>query len=179
MPEIPNAAIQVQPSGLLGLLGLKNRGKFPEFLDLNLVPAIELLDWYAQANASVSISATINAAVSALSGGSVFPEFLVPAGEAWLVHEYSVVFNSSGITAASAINQASVARMTDIGGGAGALNTTYTSDVVSVAAGQRVATRIDRMMLLRPGDQLGFLVGPVTTAALPVTGTATFVRCKL
>jgi len=40
-----------QPAGLLDLLRIRNGGQYPQRLDQNLVPTVELLDHYMQTNA--------------------------------------------------------------------------------------------------------------------------------
>jgi len=167
--------IQVLPSGLLGFLQLKNGGQFPQTLNAQLQPTFDLLEWYAQLNAETIFSVSQNAAVNASSQSLSFPEFVVPNGQVWFLHEYIVGFGPSATGTATKC-QATVNRIS----ANGPISAAYVSDPEDIAAvGQRVFCHLDRIMILPPGSTCGAVIGPVVTAVIPFQGTVTISRCLL
>jgi hypothetical protein len=167
--------IQVLPSGLLGFLQLKNGGQFPQRLGDTLQPTIELAEWYVQLNSETLFSAVINAPVNASSSGNTFPELVVPNGQVWFVHEYIVGFGPSAT--GTATKCAGVMNRISVNGPTTAAYVTDPLDIATV--GQRVFARMGQRVILPPGSSMGFVIGPVITALIPVQGTATFSRCLL
>jgi len=166
--------LQVLPQGLLGFLQIKTAGGFPKTLSQELIPTLDLLEWYAQLNSETVFSAVINAIVSASASGANFPEFNVPNGQVWIAHEYIVSFGVSATGSATSC-QANIGRPAS----GGSTTAAYVSDPENVAANSRVFCHVDRMLILGPGSTAGYLIGPVLTAAVPTQGTMTFARCTL
>lgn len=158
--------LQVNPNGLLGLLQLKNRGQFPQRLDPNLQPTLELLDWYLQDNAAqVGESGLAIAAV----GATVVPSLLVPAGEAWWVNDYVV-------SAQAAAGQTlEFAGGWSIPGGASYQLGPYELTTVGLNA----RTRIDRRRFFGPACQGTVHVRQLVAGPINVNANARITRCKL
>lgn len=83
--------IQTAPLGLLGLLNLKNLGRNPKSMEDDVQPVMDITSLYLQGQVEDLPDMTL--ARTALAGGG-FSQWatpvLVPAGEAWYVHNYTV-----------------------------------------------------------------------------------------
>lgn len=96
------AVVNRLPPGLLDLLGIKNGGKNPGSLVDQLMPVLEMRDWYmTQTAAAVSAagSAAINAAGTYTTTGTTLT---VPAGEWWYITDFSCIVDASATSAFSA-----------------------------------------------------------------------------
>jgi hypothetical protein len=78
-----------QPQGLIAALGLRDMGATPRELSPTIAPTVDMLPLYLIGQRTSLISA--NAAVGV--GNVNFTDLVVPIGELWYVHEYSVVAN--------------------------------------------------------------------------------------
>lgn len=78
------------PEGLLGFLGIKNGGRYPDQLSSTLLPVADLLAWYANTNRQYFRTAINIAAL----GQTTF--FTVPAGEYWYVLHASFITGAMG-----------------------------------------------------------------------------------
>lgn len=81
------------PVGLLGFLGIKNGGAYPQALGADLAGTFELQNWYMQTN---SQSIQLNGNVSALGFNANW--WTVPNGETWAIHNCFV--NSQAVLTA-------------------------------------------------------------------------------
>lgn len=92
MPSLINRV----PPGLLSLLGIKAMGQNPVVLTDELRPTIELLDFYAGANAI-----RLNGSTGNLTGVGLFQISALqpPTGEIWLIH--SCFFRTNAVLAAA------------------------------------------------------------------------------
>jgi len=75
------SAINRQPFGFLGFLGIKNFGRNPATVGEVLAPTWDLADLYLKTNA------VWNGATIAVAGAGVTSFVTVPAGEVWVIHE--------------------------------------------------------------------------------------------
>lgn len=90
--EDRNRPIQLAPSGVLGLLQLKNNGRNPSTLMDSVQPTLDLWPQYLLTNGEQILSANI--AVNATGGaGPAVPDCLVPEGECWAVQLFSISMN--------------------------------------------------------------------------------------
>jgi len=162
---IPPPPINAPVNGLLSFFGLKNGGRNPQHLSEDLVPVIDLLDWY-QANgaeAAASASTVINA-VGFTSLGIV-----VPNGEWWFVQHFTVITGT--LTAGQSL---SVAPMWTDATPQAVMLGGYSPVLVAGDAG---AVRADRNFWVPPGG----IVGVHTTKLLltpSVTGYLRFSRLR-
>jgi hypothetical protein len=75
--------LTTRPEGLLSMLGLQTNGSYPQHLAYdNLVPQIDLLNWYLESRAEVNTPE--NFAVNAAPGNFV-TIWQVPAQEVWVL----------------------------------------------------------------------------------------------
>jgi hypothetical protein len=101
--------LNLQPSGLLGLFGIKNGGRYPQHLLAELAPQVELLRWYVTANARRyygQVTPAVTSAWALQTIGSLEPEpilgsstvLAVPTGEVWVLSDWSatVIHAASG-----------------------------------------------------------------------------------
>jgi len=72
------------PTGLLGLFGIKNEGKYPEVLNASYSPTMEMLGWLAASNARELISEQVTAFGTV--GVKFGPTGIMkcPPGQCWL-----------------------------------------------------------------------------------------------
>ena len=108
-----DAPINIQPPGLLSLLGIKTGGRNPINLETMVSPSIDLLHWYLMAN-SIELRLDATALVAqAASGGigitatspvnlSDGTNLTVPQNEWWYVEVFSVRGDLSGTVGNSA-----------------------------------------------------------------------------
>jgi hypothetical protein len=148
---LPGAApIQVQPLGLLSFLQIKNGGAYPSFLTRELVAQIDLEQWYLEMNSEHLGESPLALAAVGSTGSTVL---IVPNGEFWCVHEFSI---SIGLGGAQTINV----------GCCGFLCTggpfLQLGRMQSGIANENVRIGIDRKRFLGPGAQLGAQVQSIT-----------------
>lgn len=76
-------SINRTPLGLLGFLGIKNSGRYPQNLTGELVPTWDLAQLYLNASAQYAQFVTTS------TGTGYLPLFSVPNGETWWVTDFS------------------------------------------------------------------------------------------
>jgi len=143
-----------RPEGLLDLLGLQNNGAYPQHLAYQqLVPTLDLLQWYLEAQADF-----INTTVTPNSVGfHTGTDLTVPAGEHWVMLAATAVA-TTGATPSTVC----FARTNSSGGSILTLGTYGTGGV----AGTLTVCRTDNLgpWLLRPSVQIGLLCAQLGTA---------------
>lgn len=147
------------PQGLLGFLGIKSGGRYPDSLGSQLVPVADLLLWYANTNREY-VRTGIN--VAALAQTTFFT---VPNGEYWYVQ------NASFVTSALTAGQTFAGKICSTDA-AGLRTLIWSDDVPARTAGEVFATHTDGFFL-QPGDTLGIYTtqlaaGPIVTPILAV-----------
>jgi hypothetical protein len=80
-----NGPASTFPVGLLGLLGIKNNGKYPADLATTYVPTFDMLDWFTRSNALELISGQTGVITNVGEKAEATGKWLVPAGQAWLL----------------------------------------------------------------------------------------------
>lgn len=149
--------INTLPLGLLGFLGIKNGGRYPDELGSLLVPTWDLMELYTAAN---SVHRNDNVNVTAVGA---FTVVTVPEGEAWYVINQDV---GSATLAAGVTLQLSL-QITD----PSSIATVALSDPTNLAsAGQRCSASLPRPYFAGPGSALGLIAtvwgGGVTVCSL-------------
>lgn len=87
MPALPPPVIQLNPPGLLSLLGLKNGGVNPPHFIGEVAPGFELSDWYLRARQEIIQNAGFTPTNGVITGfGDV--QATVPQGQWWYVRHY-------------------------------------------------------------------------------------------
>lgn len=89
---MPSSPIQQLPTGLLGLLQLKNLGKNPSVLLDDVRPIVDMLPLWLMTSASQDPnghSSVLNTGGGSARGFATNP-LLVPQDETWFVHRYHV-----------------------------------------------------------------------------------------
>ena len=91
MTPLSPAVISKLPIGLLGFFGIKNGGEYPRSIVPTIAPTLELAGILA-ANYNENISVPCIAALGFVTGNVLATGLpaVVPAGELWLVTEFSV-----------------------------------------------------------------------------------------
>jgi len=131
------------PAGLLGFLGIKNGGQYPQRLATELLPTWDLSDQYSEYGAQLQ---GLNLQVTATG---YIAYFTPPVGEVWRIHDI-------GLTVQCAVAElflGSVARSQTAGG-----TVVPITDHLSVAASSSGVVVVPRVpMFLNPGDNLGVI----------------------
>lgn len=147
--------INKHPTGLLGFLGIKNGGKYPQTLSDVLLPTWNLADLYLGANQSAP--APVSIAVNAVGYQAYYT---VPDNETWILNQ-ATAFNFGSLTALQTLRMAVA---TTAAGG----NTVVVSDSGELAATVgRLTVGLHRKVIANSGDTIGILVnviagGPIT-----------------
>lgn len=82
---MPFETINKLPAGLLGFLGVKNGGRYPQDLNLTLQPTWDLQEQYFVANCEL-----FQQTVSVATGTNSYPAAIGPTqSEYWVVQDYS------------------------------------------------------------------------------------------
>jgi hypothetical protein len=160
--------IQVLPQGLLGFLGIKNGGQFPQTLLPDLAPTLDLLEIYLQTDHEVIFSGP----VSILAPGYIFINpFTVPQNEYWAIIDWGVEFP---LGAGEAIK---VALGYSLGG---TLCLLSDRTELSTVGGALMAVNMNkqRPILLPPNTSLGYLVSEIT-GTLDAVNTLRISRLKI
>lgn len=165
MAFVPNAPIQTIPPGLLSLLQLKAMGRNPTQLLDQVQPSIELRDWFFQARnfdesvlfPSIPFS---NTTVAARGFNSFGATAVVPNGQWWYVTHF---FGYGNLLATEGI-RLQMALLRPPTGIAMPLGTDYADNVTSARA-RAFASSAVVPFWAHPGDQFGFMVSDVATAA--------------
>lgn len=128
------------PQGILGFLGIKNGGQYPQKLTADLVPTWDMSQLYLNNYADyLSVDSTINA-----TGYTIF--FSAPQNETWFVTDYSLDI----ATGAGEAWQGCLARAT-----ANNVSQVRLSDDWTLAASTWAARVGPRNVVLAPGESLG------------------------
>jgi hypothetical protein len=154
VPTGQQTPISTLPLGLLGFLGIKSFGEYPQYLGGTILPTLDLLGLWSGAQATHANGIAVNAA---LGFNSV--SLIVPQTEIWYVTMGHVV---ATVDAAEAIKitgelQPSV--------GAGVF---ITPTVDAAASAGVVPATINYPMWFGPGDELGVRVSTLTGAAVAI-----------
>jgi len=162
-------AINRQPAGILGLLGIKNGGEYPRDLSNVLVPTWDMTDLYLL-NASEYLTRTDNATVP----GTIQTDGPVP-GEVWAVTEFGA--RTGNLAAAETIQFA----LGLFGPGTAPVYVPLTSvSSASAVAGDRAQAAILRPVRLNPGETLGVFITDITTVGnVPVITSLRFTRLRV
>jgi hypothetical protein len=154
------------PLGLLGFLGIKNGGRYPQELSDTLAPTWDLSDIYLNANAENRVDVL---AIAAL-GSQAF--FTVPAGEAW----YVIIASAATGTLGAGVTIELGLQTTD----AAALVTTALTQMSGArTVGQRCAVALERGIYLPPGSTFGINCTQLVAGPVNVTLATRFARFQL
>lgn len=159
---ITNPSINRIPQGLLGFLGIKNGGRYPQELSPTLAPVVDLFDHYSNTNREYQ---TASVAVAAL-GQTNF--HTVPVGQWWYCCHASLFTATIGAGAA----YAGVLCMIDASG----LVTTMLSSVSPAAGPGAVYTAQARQFWLGPGESLGVYTTGLTAGPISTGVSVAFAR---
>lgn len=148
------------PWGLLGFLGIKNGGRYPEELSAVLLPTWDLLELYTVANRTVTTprNATVNAV-----GYQAYET--VPNGQIWYATQMSA--NAATLTAGQALQFCLAS--TDA-----AATSTVALDNPNggYVAGERPTATLTRSVWFAPGDTIGIIVSRITAGPISVSFNA-------
>jgi hypothetical protein len=148
------------PSGLLGFLGIKNGGRYPQQLSDVLMPTVNMAPWYIQTNIQSRRATPVN--VTAVG----FTSYLqVPAGELWAIT--AAQWNSNAVLGAGVSLRGFVAAAQIDGVGfAGAALGPY----AAMTAGEVFVSgsTLQNPLILPPLTEVGFFASLVTAG--PVAG---------
>lgn len=137
------------PAGILGFLGIKNGGQYPQRLTADLVPTWDLSALYLAYGAQVAgLTSNFN---SIGYTQCISP----PPGEVWVLHDFSVAAQAGAGEAAKIC----LARAPNA-----AVNVVDISDQVDITASTTKVAVLMRPIILCPGDTAGF-------SAYDLTGT--------
>jgi len=163
--------IQRVPRGLLHALGMKGTGDLPHNLAETLFSSFDATQLYLQDNARTAYGNTGNITAFQTFFTSTTANMTVPAGELWLMTNFSA--NVQGI-----IGAANVGWVPFIGY---VRKAPYTANI-NFLAGSAYQPGFDAnsknaylgwngQVILRPGDQVGVVVGAMPTNALAANTT--------
>ena len=158
---MPN--INKLPLGLLGFLGIKNGGRYPEELSNILSGTWDLGPLYLDTNSENS------SAVLAIAGIGSQAFFTVPVGQAWWVRYGSA---ATGTLGAGQTIQLGL-QTTDA---AGLVTTAINQMSQSRTVGQRCATALERDVILGPGATFGINCTELVAGPVNVTVAIRFAR---
>jgi len=154
------------PLGLLGFLGIKNGGRYPQELASVLAPTWDLSSLYLNANAENRVDVV---AIAAL-GSQAF--FTVPTGEAWMVLLASAATGTLGAGVTIELGL----QTTD----AAALVTIATSPMSGArTVGARCAINLADPIFLGPGSTFGINCTQLVAGPVNVTLATRFARLLL
>jgi hypothetical protein len=157
MPGTPLAPIQVIPPGLTGYLQLKQLGHLPDVLLGEVRPALEMRDWYFQANVlyTVQLYGATPVTPNFVTAGSDFFRFQVggvdapvPPHQAWYV---DMAGADAGAAAATDTCQAILCKQDAAKTSILQLGPVF-ADVISSRAGRLFVVRADRSFWMFPGE---------------------------
>jgi len=157
--------INTVPLGLLSLLGLKEQGNAPNALLGQVMPVIDLREFYA---AQLVRTATENVNSTGTGGFTSVGTLLVPQNESWLLLNFSA-FRQLGV--GEAIDMATVVVKQGKG--------FQTGDFAAGAANQYVSTYQRSPEVLPPGSSMGIFTRSQTGASLAITFQAAYVPLRV
>ena len=166
MLERTSTPIQVLPRGLTAFLQIKAGGFNPSYMRDELLPTLDLVQWYLEENAEHLGEAAL--AVAAV-GVTEFTTLAVPAGEYWAVEEFCV---SCGLGAGATAKLASSMIMET---GGPSLNV---GPVEVGIATENVRTRMDRIRFVGPGARFFVHCQSVTGGPISVSGNLRITRFR-
>lgn len=135
------------PWGLLGFLGIKNGGEYPQTLAQQLVPVWDLKELYLE-------GASVLAGTASTVGATGYVAHLSPPpGEVWQVYDFQIV---AACGAGEAFTGA-LCRSRTSGG-----TTVNVSDTFSVAASTTGCKVTQRPFILTAGENMGLITYAVT-----------------
>jgi hypothetical protein len=173
VPDIlSNPTVSKLPYGLLGLLGIKNGGKYPGYLGDTIIPTFDG-NWMQLLLGSWGEEFHIAAGTTA-AGPGAFQSFntalVVPTGEVWYVGLMSVrVSTGAGETITTNI----ATRRPNAAAGS---NHISVSDPVSVIASQFADLRMPEPFYAGPGDEIGMWIQAASGAGPTVRPDIRFLR---
>ena len=148
------AVLSKIPAGLLGFLGIKNGGEYPQQLLRELVPTWDVASLY------YGFSFNYGQVISNFNAPGANNCAVPPVGEVWAIHDCSCAITAgAGEAATVALIRSPPTNLFTVN-----ISETVT---VGAAATAAVALRRDTPLILSPGDNLGFI-------AYDVTGTLDF-----
>lgn len=157
--------INTVPLGLLSLLGLKEQGNAPNSLLGQVMPVLDLREFYA---AQLIRTATEVVNSTGPGGFTSVGVLQVPQNESWLLVNFSA-FRALG--AAEAIDMAALIVMQGKGFQVG--------DFAAGVANEFVSTYVRSPQVLPPGSSMGIFTRSQTGAALPITFQAAYVPLRV
>ena len=154
MTTIKIPPINKHPSGLLGFLGIKNGGRYPQAMTDFLQPVMELRDWYLSAN---EVAPRVDFQDIDNIGYQAY--YTVPISEYWVINQ-ATAFNFGTLIANQKL-RLSIAS-TKPGG-----NTVVLSPSPVQADEGRLTVGLSRRIFVSPGETVGILVnelqgGPIS-----------------
>lgn len=155
------------PNGLLGFLGIKNGGRYPDQMGTTLAPTWDLSDLYLGTNVEVATNGP-NA-----TGTNFVGHHTVPQGQIWYVFEFGVF--STVLIAGQAL-RGSIAVL-DSGQTVTVPATAYAGP--AAAPNERFCCTLDRPIILLGGDTIGFLCTTLTAGPIQVFGGIRFARMQV
>jgi len=159
-------AINRLPLGLLGFLGIKNGGRYPDDISNILSPVWDLRELYQQSNSEID---NVIQAVSA-TGNSSYTT--VPNGEAWYVFQQSAV--TGDLTAGQ-----SLAMTTNWTDPASLVNISTGPETRTATVGQRCVAVLGTPYYAAPGSKLGVTVTVLAAGPVNVRLVTRFARLLL
>jgi hypothetical protein len=162
--------IQRFPAGLLDILGMQSTGDTPHLIGGEVIPTIDLLDYYLIDRLRGQQATTANVAAI----GGLVTTVTPPAGEQWLVYGFTgasaALAAATAFTATLAVFRASTGFYQFIGPNVSAANPATYANGVSFS----------QPFIMRPGDVLAAWVSAVTGApAVGIGLTAIFVPIRI
>lgn len=163
--------LTTRPEGLLSMLGLQTNGSYPQHLAYDqLIPNMDLLNWYLQSRAEIQ---TVQGIITSATGlGTFQPIWTVPPQEVWVLlnitlHPQNVVGQQRLQWCRCRAND-NLSRL--------ALSDSILFDVANwELMGERPASK---GYIFRPSVQIG-LHGCSNAAGNTFNGTLRFVRCQI
>jgi hypothetical protein len=82
---LPPPPLTVRPTGLLDFLSIQSGGRYPQHLAEDLVPTMDLMNWFLDVQAETIVGAGVAQGGAGATGVSA----TVPSGEGWLIDTIS------------------------------------------------------------------------------------------
>lgn len=154
MPSLINRV----PPGLLSLLGIKAMGENPVVLTDELTPSIELLDFYAGANAI-----RLNGSTGNITGTGLFQVTALqpPTGEIWLINTCCYRTNAA-LAAATTIRGRAVVHDVSLG-----VPVYADSGTLTGTTGEVPSMGWSRPVIVQPGYGVGLFIDSATIGTAP------------
>lgn len=164
--------LTTRPEGLLSMLGLQTNGSYPQHLAYdNLLPSLDLLNWYLESRAEIQSAAGV-AQAGAIGGFNQL--FQVPPQEVWVLLAYSIAPVAIGTNTAI---QPVRCRSNDD------LSRLALGDPVTYTPGNQFALAYSREhvrhLVFRPTVQIGYVTTTGGIIGNSFNATLRFVRCNI